>query len=80
MGICGLVQAGIIAHEVLKEHIKTYGYAPARITRGLWNHQERNINFTLVVDNFGIRYINKKDIDQLISELHHLISSLQEKY
>ena len=63
-----LVQSGIIANESLKEHLKPYGYAPARITQGLWSHQDRDINFTLVVDNFGIRYINKKDADHLISE------------
>ena len=64
-----LVQAEIISHEALKEHLKPYGYAPARITQALWTHQNRDINLTLVVDNFGIRYINKKDADQLISAL-----------
>ena len=54
----GLVQAGIIANEALKEHLQYYGYAPARITQGLWTHQDRDINFTLVVDDFGIRYRN----------------------
>ena len=65
----GLVRAGIIAHEALKEHLKPYGYAPAKITQGLWTHQDRDINFTLVVDNFGIRNINKKDSGHLISEI-----------
>ena len=69
----GLVQAYIIAHEEIKEHLKTYGYAPSRITQGIWTHQDRGIHFTLVVDDFGIRYRNKKDAD-------HLISALQEKY
>ena len=69
----GLVQAGIIVHEALKEHLKPYVYATAKITQGLWKHQYRDINFTLVVDAFGIRYSNKKGAD-------HLISSLQEKY
>ena len=64
----GLVQAGIIGHKVIKENIKPYAYAPERITQGLWKHQDRDINLTLVVDNFGIRYINKKDADHLISE------------
>ena len=31
----GLVQAEIIAHEALKEHLKPYGFAPAKITQGL---------------------------------------------
>ena len=42
-GIYGLVQSGIIAHEELKEHLKPYGYAPAKITQGLWTHKDRDI-------------------------------------
>ena len=54
----GLVQAGIIAHKALKEHLKAYGYAPERITQTLCTHQERDIHFTLVVEKFGIKYRN----------------------
>ena len=68
-----LVQAGIIAYEALKEHLKPYGYAPARITQGLCTHQDRDIHFTLVIENFGIKYRNLKDAN-------HLIAALQEKY
>ena len=63
------MKAGIIAHKALKEHLKFYGYAPARIIQGICTHQDRDVNFTLVVDIFGIRYRNKKDADHLISEL-----------
>ena len=69
----GLVQAGIIAYEALKDHLEPYGCAPAKITQGLWTHKDRDINFTLVLDDFGIRYRNKKDAD-------HLISALQGNY
>ena len=31
--MCGLVQANIISHDALKEHLKPYGYAPAKITQ-----------------------------------------------
>ena len=65
----GLVQSGIIKHEALKEHLKPYGYAPARIAQGLWTHQDRDINFTLVLEDFGINYRNKKDTDHLIASL-----------
>ena len=68
-----MVQAGIIAHDTLKEHIKPYGYATWNITQELWTHTGRNINFTLVVDDFGIKYTHKK-------YAVHLISALQEKY
>ena len=69
----GQVQAGIIAHDALKEHLKPYGYATAKITQGLWTHTDRDIKFKLVVDNFGIKYTHKKDAE-------HFISSLQAKY
>ena len=67
------MQAGIITHEALREHLKPYGYAPENITQGLWTHTDRDINFTLAVDNFRIKYTHKKDAD-------HLISALQAKY
>ena len=72
-GMYGMVQSGIIAHDELKEHLKPYGYALAKITQGLWTHTYRDINFTLVVDDFGIKYRNKKDAE-------NLISALQSKY
>ena len=62
----GLVQAGIISHDALKGHLNTYGYAPANITKVLWTHKDRDINFTLAVDDFRIKYTNKKDADHLI--------------
>ena len=49
-----LVQAGIIAHEELKENIRPYGYVSANIKPGLLTHQDKEINFTLVVNDFGI--------------------------
>ena len=64
-----LVQAGIIAHEVLKEHLQPYRYAPEKITQGIYTHKDRDIYFMLVVDEFGIIYRNKKDADHLISAL-----------
>ena len=69
----GMVQAEIIAHDALKENLNIYGCATENITQGLWTHTDRDINFTLAVDNFGIKYTHKKDAD-------HLISALQAKY
>ena len=40
---------------------------------GLWRHVTRPISFTLVVDDFGIKYTNKEDVD-------HLIKCLKENY
>ena len=50
-----MVQAEIITHDAHKEHLNPYGYALEKITQGIWTHTDRNINFTLVVDEFGIK-------------------------
>ena len=63
----GLVQSVIITQYTLKERLIPYGYAPAKITQGIWNHKCRDINFTLVVDDFGIKYNKKQDADHLIT-------------
>ncbi len=34
---------------------------------GLWKHLHSDLMFTLVVDDFGIRYTNKQDVDDLIA-------------
>ena len=65
----GLFQTRIITHDALKKHLKTYGYAPAKITQGLWTHTDSDINFTLVVENFGIKYTHKQYVYHLISAL-----------
>jgi hypothetical protein len=38
-------------------------------TLGLWYHDNRSILFTLVVDNFGIKYIDDDNIKHLIASL-----------
>ena len=40
---------------------------------GLWKHDTRPIQFTLVVDNFGVKYVGKKHV-------HHLQRVLKQHY
>jgi hypothetical protein len=72
-GMYGLPQAGIIAYKALKAHLAPHGYHPCKHTPGLWKHESRNLQFCLVVDDFGVKYSNKADAD-------HLIAALREKY
>eukprot|EP00957_Ditylum_brightwellii_P037850 2862750-Ditylum_brightwellii.AAC.1 len=58
--MCGLPQAGKLANEQLTKHIALYGYYPVRHTPGLWRHTSRDIRFTLVVDDFGVKYTIKR--------------------
>ena len=68
-GIYGLPQAGKLANEQLIRHLKPYGYSPCSITPGLWKHETRNIAFLLVVDDFGIKYTDRRDAEHLLSAL-----------
>ena len=72
-GMYGLKQAGIIAHKALIEHLKPYGYHPAKHTPGLWQHATRDTLFTLVVDDFAVKYTSK-------ANAHHLRDALKDKY
>ena len=72
-GIYGLKQAGIIAHRDLIHHLAPFGYHPYRHTPGLLQHENRDTIFTLVVDEFSIKYT-------YLDNAQHLIHELKEKY
>ena len=55
-GMPGLKQARRITNKRLVNHLDNYGYAPVCHTPSLWRHHTRPILFTLVVDDFGIKY------------------------
>ena len=64
-GMCGLPQAGIIAQELLEERLAKFGYSQSQITPGLCKHESRPTVFTLVVDDFAIKYLNDEDAHHL---------------
>jgi hypothetical protein len=45
------------------------GYFQSQIVPGFWKHKANRIQFMLVVDNFGIKYLKKEDLDHLIQLL-----------
>jgi hypothetical protein len=51
-GMYGLLQAGILAQELLKQRLNKHGYRQSPITPGLWRHNYWPISFTLCVDDF----------------------------
>jgi hypothetical protein len=67
----GLPQAGIIAQELLEERLLKAGYRQSKITPGYWKHDWRPTSFTLVVDDFGVKYIGKEHV-------HHLTQTLKQ--
>jgi hypothetical protein len=72
-GMYGLPQAGILAQNDLVCHLKEHGYIQSEFVPCLFRHITRNISFTLVVDDFGVKYQLKDDAD-------HLFSTLRLKY
>jgi hypothetical protein len=71
--VWGLPQAGILANKLLRKRLLPHGYYECTHTPGLWRHLTRPISFTLVVDDFGVKYVGKEHIN-------HLIEYLQENY
>lgn len=74
-GMYGLPQAGKIANDRLVEHLGEYGYKPVPRTAGLWKHETRELSFTLVVDDFGVKYEKEEDarhLEEALSKLYHV--------
>jgi hypothetical protein len=65
-GMYGLPQAGIIAQELLADRLKNHGYTESKTTPGLWKHNSRLIAFSLVVDDFGVKYVDKENAQHLL--------------
>ena len=62
----GLPQAGSLGQDQLEKRLNQEGYYQSQTVPGLWKHKTKTIQFVLVVDDFGIKYINKDDLDHLI--------------
>jgi hypothetical protein len=61
------VQKGMYAPP--PSRIAIHGYHQTKSTPGLWRHVTRPIQFTLVVDNFVVKYLVKEHAQHLIDAL-----------
>lgn len=68
-GMYGLPQAGKLANVQLQAFLEPHGYKPCTVTPGLWKDENSSLMFTLVVDDFGVRYDNKSQADKLLQVL-----------
>jgi hypothetical protein len=59
-GMYGLPQAGLLANKLLKKCLNKQGYRQSKLVPGLWKHNTRPIQFTLVVNDFGVKYVGKE--------------------
>jgi hypothetical protein len=69
----GLPQARIIAQKLLAKRLKEQGYSQSKTTPGLWIHEWQPIIFSLIVNNFGVKYVSKE-------HAQHLLQTVQKYY
>ena len=55
----------MLSKKLLEERLNKAGYYQCPITPGLWRHKWRPILFCLIVDDFGIEYVDKRHADNL---------------
>ena len=72
-GMYGLPQPSMLANKLLKRRLVQHVYYEVQHTPGYWRHMWRPIDFTLVVDDFGVGY--EKNEHAL-----HLLQTLRQYY
>ena len=72
-GVYGLKQAGRLANDLLSDRLQAFGYFQSDTTPGLWRHKWRPISFVLIVDDFGIQFVEQR-------HANHLLHALQQYY
>jgi hypothetical protein len=65
----GLPQMGILANKCLRPKLAPFGYYKSTNTPGLWQPKSRPITFSLIVDNFWVKFVKKDNVDHLISSI-----------
>jgi hypothetical protein len=68
-GMYGLPQAGKLAYDRLQTYLAPLGYEPCQHTHGLWRDVNSDLMFSLVVDDFGVRYTKTADAEKLMKTL-----------
>ena len=61
------------AQELLATSLAKHRYEQSKLTSGLWTHKNRPIQFCLVVDDFGVKYVGSK-------HAQHLKTILEQNY
>jgi hypothetical protein len=72
-GMYGLPHSGLLANKLLEKRLNKHSYRQSKLVPCLWKHDTWPIQFTLVVDDFGVKYIGQE-------HAHHLKNTLEEHY
>ena len=72
--IYGLPQSNLLSNKLLQQNLAPFGYRQSTLVPGLWKHDWRPIQFTLVVDNFDAprgKISNQGRLEKLKIHWHH---------
>ena len=72
-GMYGVPQEGLLANKFLEKRLNKRGYRQIKLVPGFWTHNWRPVQFTLVVDDFGVKYFRE---DHVL----HLKHTIEENY
>ena len=56
--IYGLPHAGILANKQVREKLEPTRYYEVTYTSGLWRHVTQPVQYMLVINDFGVKYVN----------------------
>ena len=56
----GLPQTGLLANGILDKRLNKRGYRKSKLRPVFWTHNWRPMQFTLVVDDFGVKYVGEE--------------------
>ena len=72
-GMYGLLLSGLLANKLLEKRLNKRSYYQSKLVPGVWKHEWRPVQFTLVVDDFGVKYVGEE-------HALHLKKTLEEDY
>ena len=61
-----LPAVGILAQRLLKKRLNKEGYKQSKVTPGFLMHNWRPVSFSLCVDDFGVKYVEKEHANHLM--------------
>ncbi len=68
-GMYDLPQSGLLANELLEKRLNKHSYRQSKLVPGLWKHITPPIQFTFVVDGFGVKYEGEEHAQHLKNTL-----------
>jgi hypothetical protein len=72
-GMYSVPQAELLANKLPKKCLNKHGYQQSKLVPGLWEHNTRPRQFTLVVDDFCMKYVSEE-------HAQHLKNTLEDHY